>query len=699
MLRTAAPSPRSDSARRDRSGTLRRRWGAVAAGMVLATVAGVVALDQAFPPDMSRLADVSVTVADRDGRPLRLFLNQAQAWRLPADVADAPAEYLDLLLAFEDKRFRRHLGVDPLAVARAAGQLLSRGRIVSGASTLTMQVARLLEPRRRGLRAKLIEVFRAFQLEARHSKDEILAMYLTLAPFGGNLEGVRAAGLGYFGKSAANLTLPEAALLVALPRSPTRLRPDRAPEAARAARDAVLDRAVAAGRIDRFRAAEAKEEPVPVQRLAMPALAPHAAEQVARGPGGPLRRTTIDGDLQAAVENLARRALTGLDERSGLAVLVVDLATRSVLAYVGAPDARDARRFGPIDMVTATRSPGSALKPFIYAMGMDDGIIQAETLIADVSTLFGDYAPQNFDRSFAGELTVREALQRSLNVPAVLVLDRVGPLRFVEALRRTGVRLVLPPGSAPGLPVALGGGGISLWDMTMLYAGLGREGQVGSLRLSERERAGAETRFVSPEAARSVLRILEGAPPPPGLVRAPEVRRGAPIAVKTGTSYGFRDAWAFGVSPSHAVGVWTGRADGTPSPDRYGRTTAAPLVYAVLDLLPAESPRGIAGDGTASAPLLRRLAAGGPGSEPASDRPRLVFPADAAVIDAPEEGIPLTLEAAGGRRPLSWLIDGRRLAIETVGRTFDWLPDSPGAHRVTILDAEGRSDSVTVTIR
>jgi penicillin-binding protein 1C len=677
----------------------RRRALTVLAAALVLPVGGLFALDRLFPPDLSRLTDVSVTVADREGRPLRVFLNGADAWRMPAVVSGVPASYLDLLLAFEDKRFFSHPGVDPAAVLRAAAQNLGRGRVVSGASTLTMQAARLLEPHPRSFAGKAVEALRAVQLEWRYDKTAILGIYLTLAPFGGNLEGVRAAALAYFGKSTEQLTLPEAALLVALPRSPTGLRPDRLAARAKAARDAVLDRAVEAGVIDRVAAEEAKGEPVPEKRLAMPSTAPHLAERIAAGPGPADRRSTIDGALQRAMEDLARREVAGLDDRAGLALLVADHRTREVLAYVGAPDAADTRRFGPIDMVTARRSPGSALKPFIYAMGFDDGLIHPDTLVSDVSTRFGDYAPQNFDRDFAGDLTIREALQRSLNVPAVLVLDRVGPVRFVEALRRAGTRFDLPAGTeAPGLPVALGGGAVSLWDMAALYAGLAREGRVTPLRLTADTPSAPEVPFTSPEAARQVLRILEGAAPPPGIVRAPEVRQSAPIAVKTGTSFGFRDAWAFGVSARYVVGVWVGRPDGTPSPDRYGRNTAAPLVYAAFDRLPADPvrPSAVADDGPA--PLQRRITAGDAGDR-AANPVRLVFPHNAAVIEAPEDGESLTLEATGGRRPLSWLVDGRRVAVDRVRRTLAWTPGGLGTVRITVVDADGKADTATVEIR
>ncbi|MBP2299407.1 penicillin-binding protein 1C [Azospirillum picis] len=677
------------------------------AGTLAALLGTALALDRLFPPPLARLADLSVTVTDRKGVPLRVFTNEAGAWRLPATVDDVSPLFLQLLLAYEDRRFENHAGVDPLAVMRAATQNLGAGRVVSGASTLTMQVARLLEPRPRTFGAKLIEAARAAQLEWRYDKREILGMYLTLAPYGGNIEGIRAASQMLLGKSPIELTAAEAALLVALPQAPSHLRPDRYPQRAQAARDKVLDRVGEAGTLSAKAIAEAKTEPVPSARLSLPAATPHLADRLRRAhPGRPTVVSTIDGGLQSAIEAMARRVAGTLSDHAGLAALVVDNRDRSVLAYLGSPDALDENRLGPIDMVRAVRSPGSALKPFIYGLGFDDGIIHPLTQIADVSTRFGDWAPRNFDRSFTGDLTVAEALQRSLNVPAVLVLDRVGPLRFAEAVRRAGARLVLPAGTTvPGLPVALGGASISLWDMTMLYSALARDGLAAPLRADPEMQEGPERRLLSAAAAQQVRAILEGSAPPPGVVQAQELRARGPVGLKTGTSYGFRDAWAFGVTGRYTVGIWVGRPDGTPSPGHYGRNTAAPLLFELFDQLPADRGRP-AGPVTADAPpdLLRRLRPGDTGlvGHYQPDRLRLTFPVSDMVLEAlgPDgAGEPLTLTASGGRRPLSWMIDGRRIAYSPIAREVVWRPNGPGTVRVTVLDADGRSDSATVEIR
>jgi len=682
-----------------------------------AIVAGYLALPS---PAIERSRLLSVLVLARDGSILRGFLSADGKWRLPVAASEVDPLYRRMLIAAEDQRFAEHPGVDPVAALRALGQFAMHGRVVSGASTLTMQAVRLLERRPRTLAAKLVEMAEALSLERRLAKDDILALYLTLAPFGGNLEGVRSASLAYFGKEPGRLSPAEAALLVALPRSPERLRPDRHPEAARLARDAVLERMRASRVISDNTWAEARAEPIPRERLALPFRAAHLARAVrAADPLAPVQRTTIDPMLQRQVEALLRREALSLDPQATLAALVVDNRTRDILAYVGNADFASVQRHGTLDMARAVRSPGSALKPFIYAMAFDRLIIHPQTVLDDRPRHFGDYAPGDFDGTFQGEVTAAEALQYSLNVPAVAVLDRLGPGRFTSALAAAGIRLHLPrPEAEPGLAVALGGVGISLDDLAALYVALSNGGEVAALRSRVRngdaDPPARGTAIFGPAAAWYVNDILRNAPAPPGMLPA-QVRRGRHLAFKTGTSYGFRDAWAIGYDPRMTIAVWAGRPDGTPMPGRSGRVTAAPVLFKIADLLgpaPAQSapepPPGVVRVARRDLPrALRRLdphlEAGngleaGPGRNTGREPggPKILYPPDGAVVAW--DGAALPLEAAGGRGPMRWLVDGKPLPPARPRRTLYWQPDEIGFARLTVIDAQGRSARATVRL-
>ena len=699
---------------------MRRRWhrwlagcGAAVACLALTGLA----LDRLFPLDLGRFHQPSVVVTDRDGVMLRAFTAPDGAWRLPVHAAEVDPLYLRMLIAYEDQRFARHPGVDPLAVLRAAAQWAGEGRIVSGASTLTMQVARLLEPRPRGLAAKLVQMGRALQLELHLPKDEILDLYLALAPFGGNLEGVRAASLAYFGKEPRRLTEAEAALLVALPRSPERLRPDRDGAAARDARNEVLERVAARGVIDAEMARQAMAEPVPSARLALPFLAPHLAERALglAAPADGAIRTTIDARLQAAIEDMLGRRVLAFGPDTATAVVVLHHPTMELRAYVGAPDYFDARRRGMIDMAAAVRSPGSALKPFIYALAFDALLVHPDTLIADTAQAFGDYTPVNFDGGFHGDVTAREALQRSLNLPAVMLLDRIGPAAFDAALRRVGVTLRFDRRHGPAtLPLALGGAGLTLEELVRLYTALPSGGVVRPVVMLQRPGADdpgdlSGARLFGPAAAWYTSRILEGVAPPAGRAAAGRVP-GLTVGFKTGTSYGFRDAWAVGNVGDYTVGVWVGRPDGTPCSDCVGIAAAAPLLFNVADLLPPGRPSPvappagvIAGPTSALPQALRRL--GGPAAEAntpaAGPGPSITFPVDGTRLRVARDGgvwDDVALRAAGGAPPVGGGGDGRPGAARGRRSDGEWQPDGTGFARVEVIDAVGRSAAAEIFI-
>ena len=660
------------------------------------------------PLDLARASQGSHVAVDRNGALLRAFTTPDGRWRLPVTVNDVDPRFIAMLIAYEDHRFYTHPGVDVLSLGRAALQWASRGHIISGGSTVTMQVARLLAPRaEKSLSGKLGQIVRAIEIERRMDKTGILDLYLSLAPYGGNIEGLRAASLSYFGREPKRLSIGEAALLVALPQSPETRRPDRFPDAARAARDTVLDRVFARGVITAAERDAAKQEAVPHTRRAFPVLAAHASEQAfRRAPEQRILRLTLDAKLQASVEALAREAAAAIGPKLSCAILVIDNASGEIRAHVGAADYFSQERAGSLDMTAAIRSPGSALKPFIYALAFENGIAHPETILDDRPKHYGSYAPENFDLSFQGTVTARHALQSSLNLPAVELLDAIGPARFIARLRNAGARVVLPDDTAPGLAAALGGLGISLRDLASLYAGLARGGTMPVLT----ETFGARTddtkarRIAAPVASWYVADILRGAPPP---LNAPFGQ----IAYKTGTSYGYRDAFAIGFDKAHTIAVWLGRPDNGSVFGLAGRQAAAPVLFDAFARLGGaheflSAPAGIVmSRSSALPPPLRHVRKDVPKSFGADSTAQLkiAFPPEGARVDlglaaAASSSTPLSLKAEGGVLPLRWIVNGVPLGEPDLRRHAAWTPDGAGFVRVSVIDARGATDSVLVRL-
>ncbi|MDE2379801.1 MAG: penicillin-binding protein 1C [Bradyrhizobium sp.] len=661
------------------------------------------------PLPLDEARKVSTTIVDRHGKLLRAYAMADGRWRLPVDArANVDPGYLRLLLAYEDQRFYAHHGVDPLALGRAAFQLATRGHIVSGGSTISMQLARLMEPRRqRSLYAKLRQIVRAIELERQLGKDEILNLYLALAPYGGNLEGIRAASIAYLGKEPKRLSLAEAALLVALPQSPETRRLDRYPDAARAARDRVLDRMVEEHEVGAEDARQAKAVAVPKLRKPMPILAPHAADQaLAVMKDAPVVRLTLDAGLQKVLEPLARDRATALGPNISVGIVVVDNDSGDVLAHVGSADYFDEARAGQVDMTRAVRSPGSTLKPFIYGLAFEDGFVHPESLIEDRPIRFGSYAPENFDMTFQGTVPVKRALQLSLNVPAIALLDRVGSSRLASRLRQAGVNLVLPKDEAPGLAMGLGGVGITLQDLAQLYAGIARLGTARPLRelLLAADDSREPRRLLDQVAAWQVGNVLLGTPPPENGV-------GNRIAFKTGTSYGYRDAWSVGFDGRITIGVWVGRPDGTPVPGLIGRTAAAPILFdafARTGKLPAalpKPPKGTLVAGNAKLPLpLRRFRPVGELVRTGGERaPHIQFPLNGSRIDVDRSGgadaAAMPVKVAGGVLPMTILVNGTARGAVDGRRQRLIEPPGPGFARLTVIDATGAADTVVIRIQ
>nr|WP_079587145.1 penicillin-binding protein 1C [Bradyrhizobium lablabi] len=660
------------------------------------------------PLPLEQARKVSTSIVDRNGKLLRAYAMADGRWRLPVDAKTAvDPGYLKLLLAYEDRRFREHGGIDPLALGRAALQLVTRGHIVSGGSTVTMQLARLMEPRReRSVYAKLRQMVRAVQIERQLSKDQILDLYLALAPFGGNLEGIRAASIAYFSKEPKRLSLAEAALLVALPQSPERRRLDRYPQAAHAARDRVLDRMVEDGVVSQEDAIQARAVAVPRMRKPMPILAPHSSDAaIAILKDTPVIKLTLDATLQKTLEALARDRAIAQGPNISIGMIVVDNESGDVLARVGSSDYFDERRAGQVDMTRALRSPGSTLKPFIYGLAFEDGFVHPDSLIDDRPIRFGSYAPENFDMTFQGTVPIRKALQLSLNVPAIALLDRVGASRLSSRLKQAGGSLVLPKDEAPGLAMGLGGVGVTLQDLAQLYTGFPRLGTTKPLREIMGDQDHREPmRLMDQAAAWQVGNVLIGTPPPENGVHGK-------IAFKTGTSYGYRDAWSVGFDGRITIAVWVGRPDGAPVPGLVGRTAAAPILFdafARTGKIPAglpKPPKGVVLASNAKLPLpLRRFRPVGELIRTGADQaPHIQFPLNGSRIDVDRTGdgqsAAMPVKVAGGVLPLTMMINGISVGEIDSRRQRLVDPPGPGFARLTVIDATGAADTVVIRVQ
>lgn len=541
--------------------------------------------DKLFPLPMPEDGIARIVLAS-DGTPLWRFADKEGVWRYPITIQQVSPYYIEALLTYEDRWFYDHPGINPIALSRAFWQNMTGGKIVSGGSTLSMQVARIIDSHPRSYWGKVRQIFRTMQLEWHYSKDEILTLYLNRAPFGGTIEGVAAASWAYLGKPPDQLTRAEAVLLSVLPQAPSRLRPDRYPDRAQRARDKVLDRLVEFDVWPQQVVDEIKQENIFLTERQEPQMAPLLARRLYNINKTPVIQSTIDVSVQRRLEDLLKNWQIRLPEYTSAAILVVDHQTMEVKAYLGSVDITDDKRFGHVDMVSSIRSPGSTLKPFLYAMTMDAGLIHSESLLQDVPRRYGNYKPGNFSAGFIGPVSASEALTMSLNLPAVQLLEAYGPKRFTGEMQGAGIPLLLPVMAAPNLAVILGGVGTRLEDLVVAYSAFARKGQVAQLRFKPTDPL-LEKRLLSEGSAWIVRRILSGQAQPDRDERARLVQRN-PLAWKTGTSYGFRDAWAIGVGPRYIVGIWIGRPDGTPVPGQFGVASATPLLLQVHDLVSSQ---------------------------------------------------------------------------------------------------------------
>ena len=557
---------------------------------VLVSVIAFLTANKLFPlqlPDSH--SSFSTVVLDSEGFPLRAFADNEGIWRYQVTTDQVSSWYIEALLNYEDRYFYQHPGVNPLSLLRASWQWLSSGEIISGGSTLTMQVARLLYPHTRTLAGKFSQIFRALQLEYAFSKKEILELYLNYAPFGGTIEGVQAASFQYFQKPASELRQSEAALLAVLPQAPSRLRPDRYPDTARKARDKVLDRLQGYQVWPQQEIDHAKQESIAAWELDSPMVAPILSRRLTQTlPDQRVIKTTIARTIQKPLEEYAKNYARLQGEGISAAILVVENNTHSIKAYIGSSDFLDYSRAGQVDMVNAIRSPGSTLKPFLYGLAIDDNLIHSESLMADVPRVTRQYRPGNFSRGFSGAVSISEALQRSLNIPFVQLIEAYGEQRFANKLAHVLQPLQIPEGSASAA-VILGGAGSSLQRLVSLYSTLARNGYVNTLVVTENQDNQQQRRLLSKEAAWITYKTLQGVNLPPGYNFGLSRELRPKVAWKSGTSYDHRDVWAIGVTRDYTIGVWLGRPDGMPMRKKMGASVAGPLLFTAFELVDPNS--------------------------------------------------------------------------------------------------------------
>ena len=650
----------------------------------------VIFVDIFYPIDTSKAKDCSRVVLDRSNKWLYTTTNSTDKWRFNANIDKIDPLYIKMLLNFEDKRFYNHYGVDPLALARATAQFIKYRKITSGGSTITMQVAKLLEPKKRTLAAKIIEIIRSLELEYHYTKAEILQIYLTLAPYGGNIEGIEAASWRLFKKHPSSLSAAEAALLVALPKNPEGYRPDKHPKRAKKARDRVLKRAFEAGIISKFIYTQAIKEPINKQLYYFPRLAPHLSQKLLKKIKSNIIETTIDKSLQKQLEIWTKIRAKELPKGASIALLLVDNGSFEVRAYLGSNDMFSKKIPGYIDMVKVIRSPGSALKPFIYVMGFEKHIIHPQTIILDNEVVFGNYHPHNYSKRFHGEVTVAYALQNSLNIPAVKVLYRIGAGDFVDRLKASAGKIYIPKGVAT-LPVALGGLGISLWQMSQLYAILasGGEGKEIKVLKSSKQKS---IKLFDQNSATLTTAILRDIKPPKGYID-----KASKIAYKTGTSYGYRDFWAMGYSKNYTLGVWIGKANNQPLIKASAREVAVPIMFEAFSLIGAIKPiKGWDSSVNIYKNSPPKVLAYFDKEIENNKKLKFLYPKDGTKFQSAgcyKTTIKVAIE--NGTPPYYWYIDTKPIDIE--GKKAQLKLDE-GGHKIVILDSSGGSISSNIWI-
>ncbi|MCU0428885.1 MAG: penicillin-binding protein 1C [Cytophagaceae bacterium] len=530
----------------------------------------------------------STLILDSKQEVLYASLASDDRWRMKTEANEIPDSLTNAFLFKEDQYFYWHPGINPAAIVRALWNNSWQGKRTSGASTITMQVARLLEPKPRTIGAKLIEAFRALQLEYTYSKEEILLLYFNLVPYGGNIEGIKSASVLYFNKLPQRLSISELTLLTIIPNRPTSLSPGKNEALLLSSRNSWL-RAFREHHIFSEEAIEsALQEPIVMKRLPAPRKVPHLAYRLLKQyPGSTQLQTHIKSSIQASVEELAYNYTQRMKSKRiyNASVLVIDNKSRQVIAYLGSSDFQDHQNGGQINGIRALRSPGSTLKPLIYGIGMDEGLVTPKTIFNDVPTDFNGFAPQNFDNTFHGKVSLEEALAYSLNIPAVKMLQQIGVPTLSARLKKAGFRKLAQQNDYLGLSMALGGCSVTLEELCGLYAALARKGQWAPLQTTTRDTSTSQYPILSASSAYMITGILAS-------IERPDLPNGAEsnfhipkIAWKTGTSYGRKDAWSIGYNQRFTIGVWLGNFSGHGVHELSGADVATPLLFQVFNAL------------------------------------------------------------------------------------------------------------------
>ncbi len=647
---------------------------------LVATFLSVVLMHLIDPISLQKSNDCSKVIYDREQKPLFITTNSKDIWRIKTDIKKLDPLYLKMLINYEDKNFYNHFGIDFSALLRASFQYIKNRRVVSGGSTITMQLAKLLNPKPRTISSKIKEIFRSLELELFYSKEQILSAYLTLAPYGANIESITAASWHYFKKLPYSLSASEAAMLIALPQAPNGANPITHPKKAKIARDKILKRAYKAGIISQTIYNKSVSKKITSNFYKFPRYAYHLSTKILKKQKSAI--TTIDKKLQTKLEEWAKLKGKTLPKGVSLATIIADNKNGEILAYLGSYDTFNKDISGYIDMLQAIRSPGSTLKPFIYALGFSKKIIAPLTLIKDEETTFKEYKPSNFNNKYSGEVTIAKALQQSLNIPAVKVLQRVGVIDFITLLNSLNYKVKIPK-NTPSLALALGGLGVNAFTLANYYQALANDGVAISLHYLKDTNI-TKTKFLEKRAVREVNSILQTIPPPLGFIK-----KDVNIAFKTGTSYGYRDFWTVAYTKNYTVVLWIGRADSKPMLKSSGLKKAAPIAFEIMNLI--DSIYGLKPWDYLPKTYLKQPPKILQYFEPKKEKPlkkfAFAYPKDNTRYRSSNcKDVKIKAKVINGTPPYTWYIDNTQHPT-TINKLTTYL--STGAHTITTIDKNG----------